>query len=291
MTRYLKKALTDMGTNRFLNVITIVTVALSILVVSLFLVFFENLGRVMQGWDQGGRAMIYLEPDFSQEMLPDLKAQIQSLEEVADLVFIPKSQALEQMKKQMGFHSQFLDTLNENPLPHALEIRMKTRGGFDQVAAVAHKIEALDRVESVEYGQSWLARFLEFFKLFRITGYVMAGLFLLIAFFITATTVRLVFYARQSEIEIMRLVGATNRFIKTPFYVTGMIQGFVGGILGLVILVAAFFTVSSGIAQSLGGSFFLDIRFLSVKAMGLVLFASTFLGWFGCYLSLKQILK
>jgi cell division transport system permease protein len=291
MTRYLKKALTDMGTNRFLNLITIVTVALSILVVSLFLVFFENLGRVIQGWNQGGRAIIYLEPDFSKEMLPHLTTQINRLGEVADLTFISKSQALERMREQMGFHTQFLDTLKENPLPHALEIRMKTRGGFDPVEEFALKIEALDGVESVEYGQSWLARFLKFFKVFRMAGYAMAGLFLLIAFFITATTVRLVFYARQSEIEIMRLVGATNGFIKTPFYVTGMIQGFVGGILGLLILLAAFLTVSSGIAQSLGDSLFLDIRFLSVKTMGLVLFASTFLGWFGCYLSLKQILK
>jgi cell division transport system permease protein len=291
MTRYLKKALTDMGANRFLNLITIVTVALSILVVSLFLVFFENLDRVIQGWDQGGRAMIYLEPDFSPEMLPDLTTRIQSLGEVSDLIFIPKSRALERMKKQMGFHTQFLDTLEENPLPDALEIRMKIRGGFDQVTEFARKIEAIDKVESVEYGQSWLARFLEFFRVFRLAGYAMGGLFLLIAFFITATTVRLVFYARQSEIEIMRLVGATNRFIRTPFYLTGLIQGFVGGILGLLILLAAFLTVSSAMAQSLGEGFFLDIRFLSIRAMGLVLFSSTFLGWFGCYLSLKQILK
>ncbi len=291
MTRYIKKALADIRSNRFLNLITIVTISLSILVVSLFLLFFENASRVIEGWNQGGRAMIYLESDFSPEMLPDLEARINSLGEVDDMRFIPKSRALERLKSEMSSHTGFFDTLKQNPLPHALEIRMKTHGDFREVAAFAKKIGALEMVESVEYGQGWLARFLKIFSLFRITGYAMCGLFLLIALFITANTVRLAFYSRRLEIEIMRLVGATEAFIKTPFYVEGLLQGFLGGLLGLLILLTAFFTVSSGISQNLSAYVYLDIRFLSVKAIGLIILASTFLGWFGCYLSLKQILK
>ncbi|MCA1794241.1 MAG: permease-like cell division protein FtsX [Desulfobacteraceae bacterium] len=291
MTRYITKALADIRSNRFLNLITIVTISLSILVVSLFLLFFENANRLIEGWNQGGRAMIYLEPAFSQEMLPDLKARIQGLGEVEEMRFIPKSRALEKLKDEMGSHTGFFDTLQHNPLPHALEIRMKTRGDYAQVAAFAKKITALEMVESVEYGQGWLAKFLQIFTLFRITGYAMCGLFLLIALFITANTVRLAFYSRRLEIEIMRLVGATEGFIKTPFYVEGLLQGFFGGILGLLILMAAFLTISSGISGNLGAYVYLDIRFLSIKAMGLIILASTFLGWFGCYLSLRQMLQ
>jgi cell division transport system permease protein len=291
MTRYITKALADIRSNRFLNLITIVTISLSILVVSLFLLFFENANRLIEGWNQGGRAMIYLEPTFSQEMLPDVKARIRGLGEVEEMRFIPKSQALEKLKDEMGSHTGFFDTLQHNPLPHALEIRMKTQGDYAQVAAFAKKIAALEMVESVEYGQGWLARFLQIFTLFRITGYAMCGLFLLIALFITANTVRLAFYSRRLEIEIMRLVGATEGFIKTPFYVEGLIQGFLGGILGLLILMAAFLAISSGISGNLSAYVYLDIRFLAIKTMGLIILASTFLGWFGCYLSLKQILK
>ncbi|MCF8113008.1 MAG: permease-like cell division protein FtsX [Desulfotignum sp.] len=291
MRRYLKKALADIGSNRFLNLITIVTISLSILVVSLFLLFFENASRVIEGRHQGGRAMVYLEPAFSEKMLPELEARIKSLEKVEDVTFVSKSQALDRLKKQMAGHTKFLDTLKENPLPHALEIRINAHGSFDQTVYVAQKIEAMEMVESVEYGQGWLARFYKIFKLFRITGYAMCSLFLLIALFITANTVRLAFYSRQTEIEIMHMVGATSGFIKTPFYVQGLIQGFLGGIMGLLILYTAFLTVSSGISQSLGMYVYLDIRFLSFKAMGLVIFSSTFLGWFGCYLSLRQILR
>ncbi len=291
MTRYITKALADIRSNRFLNLITIVTISLSILVVSVFLLFFENVSRLIEGWNQGGRAMIYLEPAFSQEMLPDLTARIQGLGEVEEMRFIPKSQALEQLKDEMGSRTGFFDTLQQNPLPHALEIRMKTQGDYAMVAAFAKKIAALEMVESVEYGQGWLARFLQIFTLFRITGYAMCALFLLIALFITANTVRLAFYSRRLEIEIMRLVGATEGFIKTPFYVEGLLQGFLGGILGLLILMAAFLAISSGISGNVSAYVYLDIRFLSIKAMGIIILASTFLGWFGCYLSLRQILK
>lgn len=291
MTRYFRKALADIRSNRFLNLITIVTISLSILVVSLFMLFFENASRVIESWNQGGRAVIYLQKSFAEDRLPDLEARIRALGDVEQMTFISKTEALERLKKEMGDRTGFFDTLKANPLPHALEIRMKMTGGFERVAEFARKIEALEPVESVEYGQGWLGKFLNVFNLFKITGYAMCSLFLLIALFITANTVRLAFYSRKIEVEIMRLVGATEGFIKTPFYVEGLLQGFLGGILGLIILLVAYLTVLSGISQNLSAYVYLDIRFLSYKAVGIIILSSTFLGWFGCYLSLKQILK
>lgn len=291
MTRYIKKALSDIRSNRFLNLITIVTISLSILVVSLFMLFFENVSRAIESWNQGGRAVIYLEDSFNPDRLPELEQRIKALGPVEELTFIPKALALERMKEEMSERTGFFDTLKENPLPDALEIRIKTGGGFEAVSAFAKQIQALEPVESVEYGQGWLGQFLKVFNLFKIAGYAMCGLFLLIALFITANTVRLAFYSRRTEVEIMRLVGATEVFIKTPFYVEGLLQGFLGGLLGLGILLAAFLMVSSGISRDLSSYVYLDIRFLSLQSMGIIILSSTFLGWFGCYLSLKQILK
>ena len=291
MTRYVKKSLADIRSNRFLNLITMVTIALSILAVSLFALFFENLGRVLEGGGQTGRAMVYLRSDFSETMRPAVESAVQETAGVVRVDFVSKDQALERLKKEMAGSTQFLDTLKENPLPHALEIQIQTRGGFEQMAAVVQQIESMELVESVEYGEKWLVRFLHLFHLFRMTGYVLGGLFLLIAFFITAGTVRLVFHARQSEVEIMRLVGATDRFIKMPFYITGVIQGGAGGILGLLTLYAAYVLIGSGVSGIMGDLFDVDIEFLSFTTMGGLLVASTFLGWFGCYLSLRQLLK
>ncbi len=291
MTHFIKKALKDIRSNRFLNLITIITISLSILVVSVFLLFFENASRVIESWNQGGRAMIYLEKDFTLDMLPDLKARINAIGNIDEMVYISKSQALGKLKKEMSSRTAFLNSLNENPLPDALEIRMTSYDTFEDVQQFANKIKAIEIVDDVEYGQGWLGKFLKIFNLFKMTGYAMCSLFFLIALFITANTVRLAFYSRKLEVEIMRLVGATETFIKAPFYIEGLLQGFLGGLLGLVVLLITYLTISSGITQSLASYVYFDIRFLSIKMIAMIIFGSTFLGWFGCYLSLKQILK
>ncbi len=291
MTHFIKKAFADIRSNRFLNLITIITISLSILVVSVFLLFFENASRVIESWNQGGRAMIYLVDTFTMDQLPDLQAKLNGLDTIDEMVFISKDQALEKLKKDMSERSAFLKTLKGNPLPDALEIKVKAYDSFEEIQKIAKAIKALDLVEDVEYGQGWLGKFLNIFNLFKITGYAMCSLFFLIALFITANTVRLAFYSRKLEVEIMRLVGATETFIKAPFYVEGLLQGFMGGILGLVILFITYLMVSSGITQSFASYVYFDIRFLSIKTISLIIFGSTFLGWFGCYLSLKQILR
>jgi len=291
MIHFLKKALTDIRSNRFLNFITIITISLSILIVSVFLLFFENSSRMIESWNQGGRLMIYLKNDFAMEMLPDLKKKINALGETEVMIYVPKTYALEKLKKKMSSQSTFLNTLKDNPLPDALDIRMKSNRSFEKIEEFAQSIKAIETVEDVEYGQGWLGRFLKIFDLFKITGYAMCTLFFLIALFITANTVRLAFYSRQLEVEIMRLVGATEAFIKAPFYLEGVLQGFFGGVIGLAVLLISYLVVEPGITQNLASYIYFDIRFLSVQMILLIIVGSTFLGWFGCYLSLKQILK
>ena len=291
MIHFFKKSLADIRSNRFLNFITIITISLSILIVSVFLLFFENTSRMIESWNQGGRVMIYLKNDFTMEMLPDLKEKINAVGETEVMIYIPKSYALEKLKKNMSSQSAFLNTLKDNPLPDALEVRMKSNSNFEKIEEFAQSIKAIVAVEDVEYGQGWLGKFLKIFNLFKITGYAMCSLFFLIALFITANTVRLAFYSRQLEVEIMRLVGATETFIKAPFYLEGVLQGFFGGIIGLAVLLISYLVVSPSITQNLASYIYFDIRFLSVQMILLILFGSTFLGWFGCYLSLKQLLK
>ncbi|MDA3918231.1 MAG: permease-like cell division protein FtsX [Deltaproteobacteria bacterium] len=291
MIHFVKKALADIRSNRFLNFITIITISLSILIVSVFLLFFENTSRMIESWNQGGRVMIYLKNDFTLDMLPDLKKKINAMGETEVMIYIPKSYALERLKKTMSSQSTFLKTLKDNPLPDAMDIRMKSNNSFEKIQKFAQSIKAIEIVEDVEYGQSWLGRFLKIFNLFKITGYAMCSLFFLIALFITANTVRLAFYSRQLEVEIMRLVGATETFIKAPFYVEGLLQGFFGGIIGLATLLISYLMIAPGVTQNIASYIYFDIRFLSVQMILLIIFGSTFLGWFGCYLSLKQLLK
>jgi len=288
----LKRAFADIFTNRFLNFFTIGTIALSILVVSTFILFFENAGRLVDSWNNEIRIMAYLNKDYNADMLPGLKSRIKEMKQTRKIVFISKQDALDQLKKDMGEKSDFLGSLKNNPLPDALEISIKRSvNRWDEIEAFAQSIKMLSLIEDVEYGKGWLGRFLGLFAVFRITGYTMAGLFCMIALFITANTARLALYSRREEVEIMRLVGATDRFIITPFYLEGLLQGAIGGVVGLLILVVSYGVVSSGLEENIPSYALFNIRFISVRyIMGIVGFSS-FLGWLGCYLSLKQFLN
>lgn len=291
ITLFYKKAIQDILANRLLNSISIITIALSILIVSAFSLFFINASDIMNAWKQGIRIMAYLKPNASEGNLPDLKKKILGLYGVQDVRFISKHEALEQLKNQMKRQSSLLENLKENPLPDAFEVRMiASSHQVEKIEFLATQIESLPFIEDVEYGQAWLGRFNNIFNLFRLTGYAIGGLFFMAALFIVANTIRLVFYSRREEVEIMRLVGATDRFIKAPFYMEGLILGASGGILGLGALFVAFMVISLNVEQDLSWGL-LNIRFFSPWALWGILLGSMFVGWLGCYLSLKQFLK
>jgi cell division transport system permease protein len=105
---------------------------------------------------------------------------------------------------------------------------------------LAAEIQSFSEVDQVEYGQQWLERFSSIFDLFRLIGFVMGGIFVVAAIFIIANTIRLVIYTRRDELQIMRLVGAYERFIKIPFYLQGIIQAGLGALIGIVILLVGF---------------------------------------------------
>ncbi len=292
MLYYFKRVVSDILSNKFLNSITIATIALCILVVGVFALFFENACRIIQSGEQGGKMMVYLGPEFNINMLPQLKFKINALGETEKIIFISKQDALKQLKKDLASRSSFIDSLKDNPLPDALRVIMKKNvNKLETIKDLAVKIKKIPMVEDVEYGERWLGRFLSIFSLFKMTGYAISSLFFMIALFITANTIRLSFYARRQEVEIMRLVGATDKFIITPFYIEGLLQGIAGGIAGLGILFLFFLFLSSGVEKNIPLYMLFNIKFLSIKYSVIIIACSAFLGWLGCYLSLKQFLK
>lgn len=291
MRLYIKKALVDILDNRFLNTVTILTIAFSILIVSAFSLFLMNTNTLLESWKKSVRVMVYLKPSTAPTAFKLIEAKIKAMDGIENVVFIPRAQALKQLKAQMQRHASLLDRLERNPLPDAFEIRVVADSrNLENIEMLARKLEQLVAVEEVEYGQKWLGRFTQLIKLFSLAGYLLGGMFLMAAVFFVANTVRLVIYSRREEIEIMRLVGAEAGFIKTPLYIQAVIQGFLGGILGLAGLLAAYLAVSAQVQQGFGTGV-LDIQFLPVSAYGGIILASMLVGWLGCFLSLKQFLK
>jgi cell division transport system permease protein len=291
MMIYCKRAIKDILEHRFLSVVTIVTISVSILIASAFTLFFINANAIVNSWKKGIRIMVYLKPNTPEIKVTEIKRNIQEMKGVKDVRFISNKDALQRLKNQMKRQSSLLDNLKENPLPDAFEIQlMESFQNQEKIEKLAARLESLKPVDEVEYGQIWLGRFTNILNLFRLTGFAMGSLFLLATVLIVANTIRLVLYSRQKEVEIMRLVGATDGFIKAPFYIEGLIQGALGGIIGLGALFILFILISSNMGQGLTSSFF-TIRFLSWDTFLGIWVCSMFVGWIGCFVSLKQFLK
>ena len=198
---------------------------------------------------------------------------------------------MNRLKGQMPHHSALLENLKENPLPDAFEITLKAAARDSaELQFLAERIRTLAAVDEVEYGQQWIQRFTNIINLFTIAGYGIGALFFMATVFIVANTIRLVLYSRRDEIEIMRLVGATDRFIKIPFYLEGMIQGGTGTIIGLAVLYVGYFSLTSHFQPSLASGL-LTMRFFPAPICALIVASGAIVGWLGCWISLKQFMK
>ena len=291
ITLLFKRAIEDIFKNRFQNLITIITISLSILIISAFILFFINTNEFMNIWKKGIRVMAYLKPGVTPSEVSGLKQQIQALDGVQSVQFVSKQDALSSLNAQMKHQASIFENLSHNPLPDAFEIRMQTpENNWEKIESAATQLENLDQVDEVEYGQAWLGRFTNIFNLFRLVGYTLGSIFFMATVFIVANTIRLVIYSRSDEVEIMQLVGAADRFIKTPFYIQSIVQGALGAILGLGALFVAFQMLATSIPTEYFSGFF-QMRFLPPMMLAAIVVASMLMGWLGCYLSLKQYLK
>lgn len=288
---HLKSALKDIRSNRLLSLVTISTFALSILIVSTALLFFVNMNTIIDGWRQGIHMMAYLQDGLNDTDRNHLKAQIENLYGVGRVDFISKEQALARLREQMNRQAGILDNLEGNPLPDAFEVQMIAASqNWEKVEQLAASLEALEGVGEVEYGQRWIKRIINVFHLFRMTAYTMGALFFMAAVFIVGNTVRLVLFSRKEEVEIMRLVGATEGFILAPFYFQSLLQAAAGSVIGLVGLYIIYMLIQSRIAAGMTAGFF-EPRFLSAATQASIVGCSMLVGWLGCHLSVKQYVK
>jgi cell division transport system permease protein len=291
MIFFINKALKDISENRLLNSVAIVTIALSVLIVSAFGLFYINANELLTSWKSGIRVMVYLSPSVNDQAVSETRKMLDTMSGVQYVAFIDKESALEVFRKQLKGQRSLLDDLKENPLPDAFEVHLTADTRSEgQVETLAQQIKALADVTDVEYGQQWVGSMMSILNLFRFAGYAMGCLFFMAAVFIVANTIRLILYSRREEVEIMRLVGATDGFIQMPFFIEGLLQGLTGAVFGLGALYVSFLLITSNIGQDYFGSGF-RFQFFSFGSCFIIVISSMLIGWIGCYLSLKQFLK
>ena len=286
-----KRSVSDIKNNRFLHSVTLVTIMLSILIVGSFTLFASNAGDLLDQWKSGIKLLVYIGDNVSEAEKNRTRLEIADFEEVEKVEFVSAEKGLKDLKEEMLRQKGILDNLKHNPLPDSFEVFLvKDKKDLKIIEALAGKIEKFQSVSEVEYGREWIGKFARVISISKLVSICMGVMFFMVTVFIVANTIRLALYSRKDEIEIMQLVGADNKFIKSPFYIQGLLHGAAGGIGGLLILFLLFAVFSMNINQDIS-SLMIKIRFMSWQSALTILVCSTFVGWLGCYISLRQFLK
>ena len=243
---FLRKALENIWTNRFLSLVTLSTIAISMLILGLFSLIYLN---VQQSLHQvGGELQItaYLQETISSEQAEVLRSKVADWPEVEGITYISKEQALARFRSQLREYAGILEGLKENPLPASLELTLMPQyGRSGNIKELSTRLGRLSGVAEVQYGRKWMAKLRVFVEVMKLVGITVGGLLLIATIFVISNTIKLTFYSRREELEIMRLVGATDFFIKAPFLIEGLLHGLGGALLaagGLSLLILFLFS-------------------------------------------------
>jgi cell division transport system permease protein len=270
---------------------TLVTVSLSVLIFSFFFLIYINMIKAGESLGDDLRLTIYLEEEPVVEMQAELVRKITNFSSVEEIRFTSREDAFNKLSSQLGDNVDVLDDLDPSFLPPSIEVYpQKDLSSLTQIKQFSEYLSTLPGAIKVQYGQDWLERFNYFTKLLRIIVVLSGILLIMTTTFMVSYTIRLAVLARQAELEILRLLGATNSYIRTPFLIEGLLQGIFGSSLGLV----ALFFLFQWIQMHFTGPGFLQLiefTFFSPLIIGIIILASIFLCTGGSYSSMRKFMR
>ncbi|MBD3225924.1 MAG: FtsX-like permease family protein [Caldithrix sp.] len=231
----LKEGLKGFKRARLATSISIVSVAFALLLLGLFMVFTANVDRLIGDLRSRIELEVFLEPVIEQSVGMKIASEIALMEGVSDTRFISKADAANRFEKQFG--RNIYEVLDTNPLPPSVIIHINE--GYRKAASVreiAGRIAAIDGVDEVAYQEDLLQVIDKYIHIVYLISGAFGGILLVIAFILLHNTIRLTILARKDIIQIMKLVGAKEAFIRRPFIVEGLLQGLIGGIIANALL-------------------------------------------------------
>ena len=249
----------------------------------------SSLRTVVEGASLEPQLSVFLRADARRADADALGARLKGEARVREVRFIPREQALKELQATEGL-AEIIAALNRNPLPDAFVVRPKTAdaGALD---ALARELRALPAVAHVQVDSAWARRLGALAGTARLAIALLAALLAFGLVAITFNTIRLQILTQRAEIEISKLIGATDAFIRRPFFYLGTLQGLAGGLVALGILRASLAALNTGVSElaaSYGSTF--RLAFLEPgDALAVALFSAA-LGWLGAYLSVSKYL-
>jgi cell division transport system permease protein len=288
---FVKQAMRSIFSNRGVHAIGMGTMVVSLLIFGTFLLLFVNLNAWVQGWGHAMSMSVYLQDDVDESRRDEIAAFIQNLPTAEIERFVSKRRALLDLKRSLGSQAGVLDGLSHNPLPASFEVAFSpTEAQPVDLHGVKQALEKMDGVSEVQFSEEWLHRFKGLMNIVKLVGIVVGGLLCLGIVFIVTNTIKLTIYSRREEIEILKMVGATDWFVKIPFLLEGAIQGIISGVsaIGLLYLGYVMLTTKKMHFLGLAG---LDFIFLPYSYSLSIVLISLSLGLLGCFIAVGRFFQ
>ena len=219
------------------SLLTVLVIAIALALPAGMRVLLTNVGGLSGSWEGAADFTVYLEDAVTEERARELAREIDARADVDQVAFISRADALEAFRVQSGF-GEALDALQDNPLPHALVVR-PGQAAVDEMQALAESLDALEETAQVQLDTEWVARLRAMLVLVERTVDIVSALVALAVVLVIGNTIRLEINNRSTEIEVMKLVGGSDGFIRRPFLYLGFCYGLAGALVAALLVAVA----------------------------------------------------
>ena len=289
----MRRTFQNMKGNLFPNLITIGIIVISMLIFSTFSLLAFNLTNFLKIWEDKIEILAYLKQGTPSSEVEPLLKKTRLLEGVEVVRYVSPFDAMTFMETKLGGQKNLLGGIQPTVLPPSFEIQLiKDYRNSTKIKEVVSQLKKIPQFEEIQYGQEWVETFSVLVHILRLTQWILGGLLLIAIVFITSNTLQLTISSRREEIEVMHWVGASPSFIRVPFYVEGLIQGLLGGVLAILFL----FLLHQGFLLYIPPSMQawlarIPVLFLPPETIVWILLGGMVLGFFGSIVASMRVLK
>jgi cell division transport system permease protein len=272
-----------------LHALSVFSLAVAFVCLGAALLVLTNLHAIEERWARAGRASIYLKDSATQQDVDAFKAALASVPGVTNVRYVSAGQARQEFGQESVAKSADLSALPTEAFPASIEVEVRPDMADGELADMIAKVKMLPAVDDVETYQAWTDRLA---KLVR-GGVAAAALLAFVVFAsvlaVVGSTIRLALQRRKTEVEVLKLVGATDRFVKGPFLIEGSTQGALGALGALILLGALFLMVRGRLDGELASLIGVDPSFLPWPVALAMVAAGALLGMTAAALGLRKL--
>ena len=260
---------------KWINLLSVLTIASGLLVISVALLVAYNVNAATGKLPEKFALTVYLNDNLGREKIDALIGALKKKQSIAQVRFIPKDEAMKELKTMLKNANYVFEGLDENPLPDSLEIRLKREAvSPEEVKKLTGDIGRMQGVAEIDYGEKFLAALHSVKSGVRTVGLSIITIIVAGIIFVCYSTVKILFYRRTEEIETFKLLGATRAFIRAPFIIEGGVIGMAGGLISLMSVYVLYYIVltrMSSVVPLLSNILFPLDLFLLLPLYGLLL--------------------